>query len=400
MTMRNSLIGLLSGVCVSAVATESLEDQAHRIARENLIIDTHIDVPFRIQKKWDDVSIATESGDFDYPRAIKGGLNAPFMSIYIPAGYEAAGTAGQLADTLIDQVEALVGRAPDKFALAYRSSDLERDFKAGKISLAMGMENGAPIAGDLKNLHHYFERGIRYITLAHSRSNHISDSSYDLNRQWGGLSPFGKTLVREMNQLGVMVDVSHISDDAMFQVLQISQAPVIASHSSVRKYTPGWERNMSDEMIKAMGKHGSVIQINFGSSFINPGSNLYQQAFGKARQKFMDEGGFTDRNAAEVVAFSNKYREKLPFKFATLEDVLKNIDHVVELAGIDHVGIGSDYDGVGDSLPEELKDVAAYPNLIQALLKRGYTEEQVEKVLYKNLLRVWQAVEVYAQAKG
>ena len=227
---------------------------AERIAKLNILVDTHIDVPYRIANKWDDVSKATQGGDFDYPRAVQGGLNVPFMSIYIPASleFEGQGKSYQLANQLIDGMEALVFRAPDKFAMAYSSQDAFQHFKQGKMSIAMGMENGSPMEGDMKNLRHFFDRGIRYITLAHSQSNHISDSSYDLRRKWKGLSPFGKKLVTEMNNIGMLIDVSHISDAAFYQVMDISKVPVIASHSSLRKYTPGFERNMDDEMLLAL----------------------------------------------------------------------------------------------------------------------------------------------------
>ena len=196
--------------------------------------------------------MATESGDFDYPRAVAGGLNAPFMSIYTAAALEAEGRSYEEAGKMIDLVEDVVATSSGKFALAGSPNDVRRHFEQGMISLPMGMENGSPINGDLGNLRHFYDRGIRYITLTHSLSNHISDSSYDENKQWNGLSEFGVEVVREMNRLGIMVDVSHVSDDAFWQVIELSAVPVIASHSSARHFTPGWERNMNDEMIKAL----------------------------------------------------------------------------------------------------------------------------------------------------
>ncbi|MBD1583564.1 dipeptidase [Pseudoalteromonas sp. S16_S37] len=379
MTLRFTLCALaLSALSVQAQDYQASE-RALRIAQKSILIDTHIDVPYRIKDKWDDVSQATEGGDFDYPRAVKGGLNAPFMSIYIPANleFEGKGKSYQLANQLIDGMEALVFRAPDKFAMAKSSKDIYTHFKQGKISIAMGMENGSPIEGELKNLKHFFDRGVRYITLAHSQSNHISDSSYDIRRKWKGLSPFGKELVVEMNRIGMLIDVSHISDAAFYQVMELSKVPVIASHSSLRKYTPGFERNMDDEMLKALKKNGGVIQINFGSSFVTASArNWYEQ-----------------RNKADE---RETYIKENPFPYASLEQVLDHIDHVVKLIGIDHVGIGSDYDGVGDSLPAGLKDVSSYPNLIQGLLDRGYSEGQIKKILSGNTLRVWRQAEEYA----
>jgi len=248
--------------------------EAQRIAQSSIIVDTHIDVPMKLATSAPDLSQASENGDFDYPRAVAGGLNAPFMSIYTPASYEAEGKSKATAEELIDLVENMVAAAPQKFSLATSVADVRSQFETGLMSLPMGMENGSPIDGDLANLQHFYDRGIRYITPAHSLSNHLSDSSYDENRQWNGLSEFGKEAIREMNRLGIMVDVSHVSDEAFWQILEISGAPVIASHSSARYFTPGFERNMNDEMIAAMAEKGGVIQINFGrhSSTRYPGT--------------------------------------------------------------------------------------------------------------------------------
>lgn len=378
---------LLTGCATQTTATSDNTLRAQQLAQKHIIIDTHIDVPYRLHADWEDVSVATKRGEFDYPRARQGGLNAPFMSIYIPSSYEQSGGGYQLANQLIDSMEALVGRAPDKFAMAHDSKDVLAQFGSGKVSLALGMENGTPIEGKLENLQHFYNRGIRYITLAHSQSNHISDSSYDLRRRWQGLSPFGKELVVAMNNIGMMIDISHVSDAAFYQVMELSKVPVIASHSSLRKYTPGFERNMDDDMIKALAKNGGVVQINFGSSFVTQMANQY----GALRKAAAKQAGVEDNEAFEL-----EFRKKHPYPFATLDTVLDHIDHVVALVGIDYVGIGSDYDGVGDSLPVGLKDVASYPNLIAGLLQRGYSEADIAKILSGNLLRVWREVEAYA----
>ncbi len=369
---------------------------AIEIAKKYIITDGHIDVPYRLEEQYEDVSHATESGDFDYPRAVAGGLDAPFMSIYIPAKLEfEGGGSKELADKLIDGVEKIVNDSPDKYALAYSVADVEANFAKGIISLPMGMENGSPIEGNLENLNHFYERGIRYITLAHSLSNHISDSSYDEKRPAKGLTEFGKQLIVEMNNLGIMVDVSHISDEAFYQVMEISKVPAIASHSSARHFTPGFERNMSDDMIKLLAKNGGVIQINFGSTFISKESRESYDARKLAVEKFAKENNFSE-DSEEVKAFTKKYLAENPFKYANREDVLDHFDHVVKIAGIDAVGIGSDYDGVGDSLPEGLKDVSTYPGLIQGLLDRGYSEQDIAKILSGNVIRVWKQNEAYA----
>jgi membrane dipeptidase len=397
MIIKNSkkLASLLTITAIISAPLQAIEvtEQAKKLAHENILVDTHIDVPYRLNDKWEDVTKATAEGDFDYPRAKAGGLNAPFMSVYIPASLDKSSQSIVLANKLIDSVEAIVGRAPDKFAIATSVADVQQQFKDGLISLPMGMENGSPMQGDLANLKHFYERGIRYITLAHSQSNHISDSSYDLRRQWKGLSPFGEILVKEMNDIGMLIDISHVSDAAFYQVVALSKVPVIASHSSLRSFTPGFERNMDDEMIKALGKNGGVIQINFGSTFVTGVANSWGKKKKAIKKELENTLGKDSKNFAN---FEQEYRAKSPLPFATLDSVLDHIDHVVKLIGIDHVGIGSDYDGVGDSLPIDLKDVASYPNLVQGLLNRNYSEQDIIKILGTNFLRVWSANEAYA----
>lgn len=392
-----AVLSLLASSALLAFAalgsTPSPSDKAVKLARNHIIVDSHIDVPYRLQEKWEDVTVATKGGDFDYPRAREGGLNAPFMSIYTPASLDNSPASTAMAHKLIDYVEAIVGRAPEKFAIAKTVADVEHQFKRGIISLPLGMENGSPIQGDLSTLAEFYDRGIRYITLAHSLSNHISDSSYDLRKKWKGLSPFGKELVSEMNKMGIMIDISHVSDDAFYQVMALTKAPVIASHSSLRFFTPGFERNMNDDMLKALAKNGGVIQINFGSSFVSATAQSWYDKMKAKRSKIEKEHG---KGSDKVKAFEAAYKKNSPFPYADLNIVLDHIDHVVKVAGIDHVGIGSDYDGVGDSLPEGLKDVSTYPNLIQGLLDRGYAESDIVKILSGNFLRVWSEVEKVA----
>jgi membrane dipeptidase len=376
-----------------AQAEANLEQRAAAIVKSHLLADTHIDVPYRLNEDWEDVTRATRRGEFDFPRARAGGLDVPFMSIYTPASMEAEGGSFQLANQLIDSVEAMVARSSGQAVIVRTPEEAEAAFAAGQIGLAMGMENGSPLERDLANVGYFRERGISYVTLAHSLSNQLSDSSYDDNRPLGGLSDFGREAVREMNRTGVMIDISHVTDEAFFQVLEITAVPVIASHSSARHFTPGFERNMSDEMIVALAGNGGVIQINFGSSFLTEEARAWSDEFWKQREHFAEENGFAD-GSDEVRRFTTDYRSRSPFPFASLEDVLDHFDHVVELTGIDHVGIGSDFDGVGDSLPVGLKDVGDFPNLVAGLLQRGYSEEALAKILGGNLMRVWgQAVE-------
>ncbi len=399
MTYKTRALALtlaLSTACGTTPPALDLAAEARRISSESIIVDTHIDVPYRVIESGEDVSHPTETGDFDYPRARAGGLDAAFMSIYTPPGLEAEGTSRDKAEKLIDLVEKIVATSEGKFAIATSPADVRKHFEAGIMSLPMGMENGSPLEGDLSNLAHFHARGIRYITLTHGLSNHLSDSSYDESRQWNGLSEFGVEVVGEMNRLGIMVDVSHLSDDAFWQVLDVSATPVIASHSSARHFTPGWERNMSDDMIRALAQKGGVIMINFGSAFISEEARQYSLERWPASRAFIKEHSGLSREEAQAQFAAAWEAEHGPMPYASLEDVLDHFDHVVALVGVDHVGIGSDFDGVGDSLPTGLKDVSAYPNLVEGLLKRGYREADVRKILGENLLRVWQAVDDYA----
>jgi len=296
-------------------------------------------------------------------------------------------------------METLAARAPDKFEIATCAADLPVIRRRGKIALPMGIENGGPIAGDLANLDHFRERGIRYITLAHSKWNHISDSSYDTDEHWQGLSPFGRELVGAMNERGVMIDVSHITDRAFWQVLELSKMPVIASHSSLRHFVPGFHRNMSDDMVAAMKDNGGVVQINFGSAFVTAEARAYLNQAQEAARAFQSANGL-DATDPQLAAFRADYMQANPFPFADITDVLDHIDRTVELAGIDHVGLGSDFDGVGPTLPTSLKHAGHLPNLADGLVARGYSEADIEKIFSGNLLRVWRRVEAYAQDHG
>ena len=384
------LLLLISGCSRSVMLEDELREQAELLALTSIIVDGHIDVPYRLSSdRYEDISERTLGGDFDYPRAKAGGLNAPFMSIYIPAAYQETGGAKAYADSLIDMVEGWSQSWPDKYQIATSVADVKEHFSKGLVSLPLGMENGAPIGDDLALLEHFRDRGIRYITLTHSRDNLISDSSYDTTRTWNGLSAFGKTVIPEMNRLGMMIDISHVSDSAFYQVLEITTAPVIASHSSVRAYTPGWERNMNDDMIRRLAVNGGVIMINFGSSFLK----TEYQAEGRAVQRrindYLDENGI-DPKSDEGFEYFSTQRAANPV--GSIADVVKHIDHVVDLVGVDYVGLGSDYDGVF-ALPEGLQDASQYPNLVYALTDAGYSEVDIKKILGENVLRVWSEVE-------
>lgn len=392
-----ALLAAFASGCGSSRSTANVQVRAVALSQSALIVDTHIDVPYRLQEKPDDVSERTETGDFDFPRAVAGGLDVIFMSIYTPAELQdTPGASASLADELIDMVEGIASAHPDKFVVVKNTSDVERNKGKGRVLFAYGMENGAPIGDDLSELRRYYDRGVRYITLTHGKVNKISDSSYDETRTWGGLSPFGEQVVREMNRLGIMVDISHVSDEAFYDAVAISTAPVIASHSSARSFTPGFERNMDDAMIRRLAENGGVIQINFGSSFLlkrfQDDRNAMRARFAQALTARGLEAGTP---AAE--AFQDEFEAANPVRLADMTDVADHIDHVVQLVGIDYVGLGSDYDGVGPTLPVGLEDVSTYPNLVAELLRRGYSDDDARKVLGGNLMRVWRAVEAAAE---
>ena len=377
---------------------DPLRVKADELAHKYIITDGHVDLPYRLkvqnfklEKEYIGIPIETDKGDFDYKRAKKGGLDAPFMSIYIPASYQVDGGAKELADSLIDMVEYIALENSDYFQVAKSPEDVRNIFKAGKIALPMGMENGAPVENDLAMIPYFKKRGISYITLTHSRDNKICDSSYDTTGTWGGLSDYGYQVIADMQKAGIMIDISHVSDNTFHQVLDNVTVPVIASHSSARKFTPGFERNMGDDMIKRMKDNGGVIMVNFGSSFLDGEVRKMQDEQRAELFAMMQEKG-VERGTPEGDALIEEFRKNNPRLYADVEKVADHIDHIVSLSGVEQVGFGSDYDGVGDSLPTGLKDVSTYPNLIYVLLKRGYSESDIEKMCSGNLFRVWSKV--------
>lgn len=374
--------------------------KSKKLANKFIIVDGHIDLPHRLKKggylKKDEILDITENtdGDFDYPKSKRGGLDAPFMSIYIPVEFQESGGAKKLADSLIDIVIKITASFPDKFALANTPSEIKKNFLEGLISLPMGVENGAAIEKKLKNIDYFFNRGIRYMTLTHGKDNAICDSSYDSTKTWNGLSPFGKKVISRMNSVGMMIDISHVTDETFYQVIEISKAPVIASHSSPRKFTPGFKRNMSDAMIKELARSNGLILINFGSKFVNELSNKKFSDIDRKVENWINKNKINDINKI------NKFKNRIIIEekpFANVEDVINAVDHVVNLVGIDYVGFGSDFDGLGNTLPYNLKSVADYPNIILGLLKKKYSEEHIEKICYKNLFRTWNEIIDYSR---
>jgi membrane dipeptidase len=372
-----------------------LETRADSLVHNNILVDGHVDLPYRLNDFYENPADSTVGGDFDYPRARAGGMNAPFMSIYIPTSLQdTPGAARQRANELIDLVEKIASEHPDQFTIATSPKEVREIAQTDALALPMGMENGAGLEGDLENLQHFYDRGIRYITLTHGEHNQIGDSSYDDSPpQWNGLSPFGEKVVDEMNRLGIMVDVSHVTDATAEDVLARTEAPIIASHSSVRHFTPGWERNVSDELIQGIADTGGVVMITFGSSFLRAEYQEQDDPIREQMNAHIDSMGWP-AHSREAVTYEQQTRKENPI--GSVEDVADHIDHVVDLVGVEHVGLGSDFDGVF-ALPEGLQDASGYPNLVAELLRRGYTDEEIEKILGENVLRVWEEVEQVAQ---
>lgn len=390
-------LALLPTACTTTKTSYTKKDlkRAQSLLATTPIVDTHIDFPWHLveRQKWYKPgytawSLNNPEGDFDYKRAKKGGLYGAFMSIYIPSKFQKEkGRCRQVADSLINMIHAVAHDYPGEFALAMRAEDVEKNFKKGIVSLPMGMENGAPIE-QLSDVAYFHGRGIRYVTLTHSRDNQISDSSYDTLRTHKGLSDFGRSVVREMNRTGIMVDVSHLSDEAIEDVLEVATKPLVASHSACRHFTPGFQRNLSDTLVKRIAATGGVIQVPFSMYFLDGKS---RDAWRKAEGEMPKQLG---QFGPKPVQYMKDYAKRTGAPiFLSVQEVANHIDRIVRLAGIDHAGLGSDFDGVGIALPPDLSDVSMYPHLMAELLHRGYSEEDVQKICYKNLIRVWKANE-------
>ena len=395
LTMTLPVVLNVCGPQVAWGQTEAeLRSRARQLSQKLLILDTHMDTPYEVRKTGYDISIRAEKGQFDYVRARQGGLDAAFMVAYISPDHEEKGGARALAEQMIDEVKGYTQKWPDKFVPASSPQEVRAQFGGGRVTLLLAIENGSALEGDLGNLKYFYGRGVRYMTLCHSKNNALCDSSFDQGPKWHGLSPFGKQVVAEMNRLGMMIDVSHVSDDTFRQVIEQSKAPVVATHSSCRSFTPGWHRNMSDEMICDLATKGGVIQINFGSIFLNAATN---REFVKLREEIRQYVEARNLQGEQKTNYTRQRFEQAQFTRTHVSEVAEHIDHVVRLVGIDHVGLGSDFDGV-EQVPEGLHDVSGYPNLLYELLKRGYGEEALKKICAENFLRVW--TEVLQSAGG
>ena len=361
--------------------------RARRIHSSMIGVDSHIDTVQRVLSGGEDISRRLARGHVDLPRLKDAGMVAPFFALWVPTyfhGSEAVRRTLQLRDAM----QSVLDAHPDQIELATTAADVERIAGSGRIAAVLTLEGGHQIDDDLAVLRMYHRLGLRSMTLTHFRNNNWADASTD-RPQHGGLTDFGRQVVREMNRLGMIVDISHVSDKTFYDTLEVTTKPVIASHSSCRALSDV-PRNMTDDMIRALGKNGGVIAINFGAGFVNAkDGEALKQGIGKQAAK---EPDLTGRALDEFAAadYIKEYSEMKPAS-ATLEDAVTHIDHAVKIAGVDHVGIGSDWDGI-NSVPAGLEDVSKMPALTAALLRRGYTEADVRKILGGNLLRVLREV--------
>jgi len=364
---------------------EELMKMALEISQKNLIIDSHIDWPEWLLHFPEDISKRTQQGDFDLERATEGGLNAALSVIYINSEL-GVDDGRKLVDSMWKMITFYTGTYPDKFAAARNPDEVRSNFSRHLFSLPVCLENGSPIGEDMEYLEYLKEIGVVYVTLCHDETNQISDSNFDEYRRWNGLSPFGLEVIRELNRLGIMIDISHSTDSTVYQALRHSSAPVVATHSSCRHFTPGYERNLSDTLIKLIADKDGVVMVNFGSMFLD---SVCLKNCNDAIS-YMDSQGiaYYSQEGADYLAEFVKTHKVI----TDSKQLVNHIDHIVKIAGIDHVGLGSDFNGVGPTLPADVSDVSGYPVIVFELLKRGYTEDDIRKILSGNFLRVWDKV--------
>ncbi len=403
---------LISGILVSVLGTCSLwpaerpPEEAERIAQRVLeraiIIDLHSDTPLMMLEQGYDLATPDSPFMISIPKMRQGHLGATFLAIWVDANWRKCDVVPR-ALRLIDVVNEQVERHGDALGFAYTADDIVRLHGQDKIATLMGLEGGHMIESDLRLLDIYYRLGVRYMTLTHTAHTGWAESS-GAKAQGSGLTEFGRQVVERMNRLGMMVDISHVSDKTFYDTLAASQAPLIASHSCCRALT-NQPRNMTDDMIRALAKNGGVIHINFYSAFVDDTYAAAQKKIAKqrrtemaaARKKHADD---RKRLAEEIRRIRARYEAQLPTP--SFERVADHIDHAVEVGGVDHVGLGSDFDGI-DSSPRGLEDVSKLPNLVRELARRGYSEDDLVKILGGNTLRVMREVEEIArrlQAQG
>jgi len=385
--MRTFLIILAAFVALPAFAQDDYLARAKKLATEYIGIDTHIDTAQRVLFAKEDLTKRSTRGHVDIPRLREGGVRAPFFALWIPTYYKGGEAVRRTLD-FRDAMQTQVDAHSDQMELAASAADIERIVRSGKIAVVLTAEGGHQIGNDLAVLRQYRRMSIMAMTLSHFRNNEWADSSTD-KPVHNGLTEFGKQVVREMNRIGMIVDVSHISDKAFYDTLAVTSKPVILSHSSCRALSDV-PRNVTDDMLRALAKNGGVIGINFGEGFLSPkdAETLKKAVASIGFQEPTMTGKALDDHAAKEFE-----KDMIPAKtvFATIDDAVAHIDHAVKIAGIDHVGIGSDFDGITGP-PKGLEDISKMTHLVAALLKKGYKDEDIKKIMGGNTLRVIRAV--------
>jgi membrane dipeptidase len=389
----------IAAVCLSGLTmtADDIADHAHALHFSSIVIDTHADTTQRLLDGKFDIGERHSDGHIDIPRMREGGLNAQFFSIWM-SGKITGATAVQKSLDQIDDIRAMVRKHPNDMMLAVTAGDVRRAHAQGKIAVLMGMEGGHMIANDLGVLRMYSALGVRYMTLTHFYNNDWADSSTDTPAH-NGLTDFGKDVVREMNRLGMLVDISHVSDKTFHDALEVSKAPILASHSSSRALD-NHPRNMTDEMAKALAAKGGVVQINYERSYLSQEYNDKFKAnagdISRLEEKFKKECG--DDAECIMKAQTNFVQQlvtdgKLPH--VSWERIVDHIDHFVKLVGPDHVGLGSDFDGA--DMPEGLEDASKLPKITEALVRKGYSDADIRKILGGNTLRVMEQAEAVSR---
>ena len=388
-------IACLPLICFFALtckpAQSDISERARKIHREATVVNTHVDTLQRVLIGDVNISKRTPDGHIDIPRMREGGMKAEFFSVWIDSVYEGPSAVKRTLD-LIDAMNRVIAASPKDLQLAVNASDIERANKEGKIAALMGIEGGHAIDDDLGALRLFRQLGVSYMTLTWSNPNHWADSSGNKNRDHikapDGLNDFGRQVVREMNRIGMIVDISHVSDKTFYDVMATTSKPVIASHSSCRALCDV-PRNMTDDMLRALAKNGGVVGINFNSGFIEKDFNRRSEEYDKQHPKpAVRHEDFINNPDGEAAAnYKLDYGAQSPVEPPTFEMLIAHIDHAVKIAGIDHVGLGSDFDGV-PSLPKGMEDVSKLPRITEALLQKGYSEQDIKKILGGNFMRV------------
>lgn len=381
------------------IRDEKLWKKALEIHRKAIVVDTHNDILSMMADDNYDLGVSSV-GKYhtDIERMKQGGLTAEFFSVYIDRSYARDGGSARRALDMIDYVYRAAERYPNDLMMAYSTADIRRAKKQKKIAALMGIEGGHAIEDSLMALRDFYRLGIRYMTLTHNNTNNWADACCDIAKH-NGLSDFGKDVVREMNRIGMLVDVSHVSDKTMSDVLEVSTAPVIASHSSARALGDR-PRNIPDDLLRRFAKNGGVVMVNFYPGFID--KNVIEA--GKAREARLKpqldqlRETFKD-NEKQLAEETSKLMAANPLPTTPLSVLIDHFDHIAKVAGVDHVGIGSDFDGI-PSLPIGMEDISKLPNLTYELLKRGYSEKDVKKILGENFMRAFAEAERVAHASG